>query len=81
MLAEADLWRRWRAESRLVAGCRGSLLLSGRVARVRAGSAQMDSREGIALQNQILELRRDMQQLQYMAAAAAAGRRRPAAPP
>lgn len=34
------------------------------VAAVAPAAAQMDSREGIALQNQILELRRDLQSLQ-----------------
>ena len=43
-----------------------ALLLAGAILLVSVpASAQMDSREGIALQNQILELRRDMQQLQY----------------
>ena len=42
-------------------------------------SAQMDTREGIALQNQILELRRDMQALRDQIGRGAAARRRPAA--
>jgi len=41
-----------------------ALLLTGAILVSAPASAQMDSREGIALQNQILELRRDMQQLQ-----------------
>jgi TolA-binding protein len=41
-----------------------ALLLTGAIFVSVPASAQMDSREGIALQNQILELRRDMQQLQ-----------------
>ncbi len=40
-----------------------ALLLSGPVV-VPAAAQQVDSREGITLQNQILELRRDLQQLQ-----------------
>jgi TolA-binding protein len=42
----------------LMAGAFGALLLAS-----TPSSAQMDTREGIALQNQILELRRDMQAL------------------
>lgn len=41
-----------------------ALLLTGAIFVSVPASAQMDSREGIALQNQMLELRRDMQQLQ-----------------
>ncbi len=41
-----------------------ALLLTGAIIVSVPARAQMDSREGIALQNQILELRRDMQQLQ-----------------
>ena len=41
-----------------------ALLLTSAIFVSVPASAQMDSREGIALQNQILELRRDMQQLQ-----------------
>jgi TolA-binding protein len=44
-----------------------ALLLTGAILVSVPASAQMDSREGIALQNQILELRRDMQQLQSQA--------------
>lgn len=53
-----------------------ALLLAGGVLLGQPGTvrAQMDSREGIALQNQILELRRDLQALQYQRGA-------PVAPP
>lgn len=53
-----------------------ALLLAGGVLLGQPGPAraQMDSREGIALQNQILELRRDLQALQFQRGA-------PAAPP
>jgi TolA-binding protein len=40
-----------------------ALLMLGTTPLVTPASAQMDSREGIALQNQILELRRDIQAL------------------
>ena len=41
-----------------------SAVVCGLIAASGTGWAQIESREGIALQNQILELRRDMQQLQ-----------------
>jgi TolA-binding protein len=63
-LAEERRMRFRLTGSVLLAGC----LLSSQLVMPPAAVAQMDSREGIALQNQILELRRDMQILQQQIA-------------